>query len=171
MRLKKFGRGCRNPISLAAVAVLLVLSVSAARAAEEGTFTGTWIVSGQRQMQDFMPGREVFTFRFQGHVNLKRSLGETADYWSECAGIWDDRTGSEGRCVWRSPEGEKAFIVLRGRLMEESIQVVAEIVGGTGSLKDVQGSFKFTWTSVFIDPVTQNLTAHTEDIAGTYRIP
>ena len=156
------------------VAVLFLMGVLAAsqgQAAEEGTFTGTWIVSGQRQMQDFLPDREVFTFRVRGHVNLTNNLGEVADFWSECAGIWDDRTGSEGRCVWRSPEGEKAFIVLRGRLMEENIQVVAEVVGGTGNLKDVQGSFKFTWTSVFIDPGTQNLTAHTKDIAGAYRIP
>lgn len=171
MRCKRFRGWCRYPLSIAAVSVLLLLSASQVIAAEEGTFTGSWIASGQRQMQDFIPGREVFTFRFQGHVNLKNNLDKVADFWSECAGIWDDRTGSEGRCVWRSPEGEKAFIVLRGRLMEENIQVVAEVIGGTGSLKDVQGSFKFTWTSVFIDPDTQNLTAYTKDIAGTYRIP
>ncbi len=162
-------RGSGLPVAV--LFLMWVLAASQGQAAEEGTFTGTWIVSGQRQMQDFLPEREVFTFRVQGHVNLTNNLGEVADFWSECAGIWDDRTGSEGRCVWRSPEGEKAFIVLRGRLMEENIQVVAEVVGGTGSLKDVQGSFKFTWTSVFVDPGTQNLTAHTKDIAGAYRIP
>ncbi|MGD8268208.1 MAG: hypothetical protein PVF55_08565 [Desulfobacterales bacterium] len=171
MRLKRFGGCFRYPLSIAAVSVMLLLSASQTPAAEEGTFTGTWIVSGQRQMQDFLPGRDVFTFRLQGHVNLKNNLGEVSDFWSECAGIWDDRTGSEGRCVWRSLEGAQAFIVLRGRLMEENIQVVAEVVGGTGRLKDVQGSFKFTWSSVFIDPNTQNLTAHSEAIAGQYRIP
>ncbi len=171
MRHKRYRKWCRFMLPMAAAVVLLVLQVSPAQAAEEGTFTGTWIASGKRQMQDFLPGREVFTYRFQGHVNLKNNLDKVADFWSECAGLWDDRTGSEGRCVWRSPEGEKVFIVLRGRMMEENIQVVAEVIGGTGSLKDVQGSFKFTWTAVFIDPDTQNLTAHTKDIAGTYRIP
>jgi hypothetical protein len=158
-------------LSVAVLFLMWVLAASQGQAAEEGTFTGTWIVSGQRQMQDFLSERDVFTFRVQGHVNLTNNLGEVADFWSQCAGIWDERTGSEGRCVWRSPEGEKAFIVLRGRLMEENIEVVAEVVGGTGSLKGVQGHFKFTWTSVFIDPDTHNLTAHTENIEGSYRIP
>ena len=171
MRHNRFRRWCRYLLSMAAVTVILFLQVSQARAAEEGTFTGTWIASGQRQVLDFTPEREVYTFRLQGHVNLKSNLGKVADFWSECAGLWDDETGSEGRCAWRSTDGDMAFIVLRGRLMEEGIQVTAEVVGGTGGLKDVEGIFTFTWTSVFTDPNTGSLTAHTENIAGNYSIP
>ncbi len=158
-------------LPVAAAVVLLVLQVAPAQAAEEGTFTGTWIASGQRQVLEFIPEREVYTFRLQGHVNLKNNLGKTKDFWSECTGLWDDKTGSEGRCAWRSLDGEKAFIVLRGRLMEEGIQVTAEVVGGTGSLQNVEGIFTFTWSSVFTDPNTGSLTAHTETIEGKYYIP
>ncbi len=161
--------GYRLPV--AALTLLLLLPVPPVGAAEEGTFTGTWIASGQRYALDFMPEREVFTFRLQGHVNLKNNLGKVADFWSECTGLWDVETGSEGRCVWRSKKGEKAFIVLRGRAMEEGIQVTAEVIGGTGSLRDVEGIATFTWTSVFRDPDSGSLTAHTENIEGSYRIP
>jgi hypothetical protein len=147
------------------------LSVSHAWPAEEGTFAGSWIASGQRQVLDFIPDREVYTFHLQGHVNLKNNMGKTADFWSECTGLWDQKTGSEGRCTWRSAKGGKAFIVLGGRLMEEGIQVTAEVVGGTGSLENVEGIFTFTWTSVFTDPHTGSLTAHTENITGHYSIP
>ena len=171
MRSIKIGMWSGWWLLIVALTLMMLLSVSQARAAEEGTFTGTWIASGQRQVLEFIPEREVFTFRLQGHVNLKTNLGDTSDYWSECVGIWDDETGSEGRCVWRSTEGEKAFIILRGRLLEEGIKVTAEVVGGTGSLRDVEGIFTFTWTSVFTDPDSGSLTAHTQNINGSYRIP
>ena len=171
MQVQKNRRRFRYGLPIAALTLMLLLPAATVRAAEEGTFTGTWIASGQRQVLDFIPEREVFTFRLQGHVNLKTNLGDISDYWSDCTGIWDDETGSEGRCVWRSTKGEKAFIVLRGRALEEGIQVTAEVVGGTGSLQDVEGIFTFTWTSVFRDPDTGSLTAHTENIEGSYRIP
>ena len=152
-------------------AVIVVMPTPFLAAAEDGTFSGTWIASGQRWILDFAPDREVFTYRVQGHVNLKTNLGNVSDYWSECTGLWDEQTGSTGRCVWRNPNGDKAFIVLQGRFLEEDIQVSAEVVGGTGNLEGVQGDFTFTWTSVFIDPDTNNLTAHTKNMAGNYRLP
>ncbi len=171
MQFKILREWFRYPLSIAAVGLMLLLPASQITAAEEGTFTGSWIASGQRQVLDFIPEREVFTFRLQGHVNLTSNLGKTADFWSDCTGLWDEVTGSEGRCAWRSPDGDKAFIVLRGRLMEEGIQVTAEVVGGTGSLQNVEGIFTFTWTSVFTDPDSGSLTAHTQNIDGTYRLP
>ncbi len=171
MRGKRFRGWFRYPLSIATVSAILLLSAAQVIAAEEGTFTGSWIASGQRQILDFIPGREVFTFRLQGHVNLKNNLGKTADFWSECAGLWDEETGSEGRCVWRSKKGGKAFIVLRGRLLEEGIKVTAEVIGGTDGLQDVEGICTFTWTSVFTDPDSGSLTAHTENIEGNYRLP
>ncbi|MDJ0809918.1 MAG: hypothetical protein QNJ01_07440 [Desulfobacterales bacterium] len=155
----------------AALTLMLLLPASPARAAEEGTFTGTWIASGQRQVLDFIPDREIFTFRLQGHVNLTNNLGKVADFWSDCTGLWDDETGSEGRCVWRSKKGEKVFVILRGRALEEGINVTAEVIGGTGSLRDVEGIATFTWTSVFKDPDSGSLTAHTRNMEGSYRIP
>jgi hypothetical protein len=164
----RIGRRCT---AMALIGVLSALVPGAAGGAEEGSFTGRWIASGKRQLLDFLPDREVFTYRVQGHVNLKDNLGTEADYWSECTGLWDSVSGSTGRCVWRARSGERVFIVLRGQLLNEGVKVRADVIGGTGSLAGVQGSFEFTWSSVFINPDTDTLTGHTEDIAGTYRIP
>ena len=153
------------------VFAIMVAQVPNTSAAEEGAFTGTWIASGERQLQDFMEGRQVFTFHVKGHVNLKDQLGDVADFWSECSGLWDARTGSTARCVWRSMDGPKVFIVMNGQLLEEGLQVTGEIVGGTDRLSGIAGSFTFTWTSVFVNEDTDTLTGHTENIAGTYRMP
>ena len=140
-------------------------------AAEDGTFTGTWIASGERQVQDFAEGREVFTYRVKGHLNLKDSLGGVADFWSECSGLWDAKTGSTARCAWRGLDGQKVFIVMDGQPLKEGVQVTGEIIGGTGKLEGITGAFTFTWTSVFINEDTDTLTGHTENISGTYRLP
>jgi len=39
---------------------------------QTGSFTGTWIASGQRQTFDFMEGREVGTFNLAGNVGRSR---------------------------------------------------------------------------------------------------
>lgn len=156
-------------ILLAAVTGVMPTPFSAAT--EEGTFTGTWIASGERQMQDFAKGRDVFTYSVKGHLNLKDSLGEVADFWSECSGLWDAETGSTARCVWRGLEGQKVFIVMDGQPLEEGVQVTGEIIGGTEKMAGIKGSFTFTWTSVFINEDTDTLTGHTENISGIYRIP
>jgi len=153
------------------IAVTLFGPVSYAAAAEEGTFTGTWIASGKRQIQDFKEGRAVFTYRVKGHVNLTDNLGEVADFWSECSGLWDAETGSTARCVWRGLEGQKVFIAMDGQPLAEGVQVTGKIVGGTGKLEGIQGAFTFTWTSIFINVDTDTLTGHTENLSGTYRIP
>ena len=106
MRNLAIGKWYGYGLITAALTLMMLLPASTVRAAEEGTFSGTWIASGQRNTLDFVPDREVYTFRLQGHVNLKNNLGKTADFWSECTGLWDDETGSEGRCAWRSLKGE-----------------------------------------------------------------
>jgi hypothetical protein len=153
------------------VAVTVVMPTPFLTAAEDGTFTGTWIASGERQVQDFVEGREVFTFRVKGHVNLKDGLGEVADFWSACSGLWDAETGSTARCVWRGLEGQKVFIVMNRQPLKEGVQVTGKIIGGTGKLEGIEGAFTFTWTAVFIDEDNNTLTGHTENISGTYRLP
>ena len=153
------------------VFVTMLAQVPNPSTAEEGTFTGTWIASGERQLQDFMEGRQVFTFHVKGHVNLKDPVGDVTDFWSDCSGLWDAQTGSTARCVWRSMDGQRVFIVMNGQLLQEGLQVTGEIVGGTGILAGIEGSFTFTWTSVFVNEDADTLTGHTENLAGTYRMP
>jgi hypothetical protein len=75
------------------LAFTVFMTPSFAAAAEEGTFTGTWIASGKRQSQDFAEGRAVFTYSVKGHVNLKNGRGN------------DDRPG--GRLgLFNCPDGD-----------------------------------------------------------------
>ena len=151
-----------------AASTVPVQNVSAERA---GTFAGTWIASGQRQTFDFVEGRVVGTFRLTGHVNLKGNLGEIEDYWAECVGLSDSATGGSARCVWRSMEGDKAYIVLTGQPLEKRDRVTGEFVGGTGSLRGIVGTFTFTWSSVFTNKNQGIFTGQTKDLKGSYKIP
>jgi len=138
---------------------------------QTGSFTGTWIASGQRQTFDFVEGREVGTFELTGHVNLKDEVGEEEDYWAECVGLSDSVAGSTARCVWRSLKGQKAYCVLSGQPLKKGVRVTGEFVGGTGNLKGIGGSFIFTWVSVFINKDQGIFSGQTKDLTGSYRIP
>lgn len=146
-------------------------SVPEAAAEQSGTFSGTWIASGQRQTFDFVEGRKVGTFRLTGHVNLQVEIGEAKDYWAECVGLSDSAAGSSARCTWRSMVGEKVYIVLSGQPLEKRLQVAGEFVGGTGSLQGIGGTFSFTWSSVYVDENQGIFTGQTQDLKGSYKIP
>jgi len=152
-------------------AVTALIPVPEASAEQAGTFTGTWIASGQRQPFDFVQDREVGTFNLAGNVSLKDEFGGIEDFWAECIGLSDSVEGSSVRCVWRSLKGEKAYSVLSGQPLKKGVKVTGEFVGGSGSLKGVSGTFSFTWTSTFIDKDQGTFTGHTEDLRGSYRIP
>ena len=145
--------------------------VPVAVAQQSGTFSGTWIASGQRQTFEFVEGREVGTFKLKGHVNLQDDVGAVKDYWAECVGLSDSVAGSSARCVWRSMEGEKAYIVLSGQPLKKRVKVSGDFVGGTGSLRGIEGSFTFTWSSVFVNEDQGIFTGHTKDLKGSYKIP
>ena len=153
------------------VFVTLFILSQEASAERAGSFTGTWIASGQRQTLDFVEGREVGTFGLTGHVNLQDDVGQVKDYWAECIGLSDSLAGSSVRCTWRSLEGDKAYIELVGQPLKESVRVTGKFVGGTGSLQGLQGTFTFTWSSVFINKNQGIFTGQTKDLKGTYSLP
>ena len=148
-----------------------VLALQEASAEQAGTFAGTWVASGKRQAFDFVEGRDVGTFNLAGNVSLKDEFGEIEDFWAECIGLSDSVAGSSVRCVWRSLKGSKAYSILSGQPLKEGVKVTGEFVGGTGNLKDVSGTFTFTWTSTFIDKDQGMFTGHTQDLGGSYQIP
>ena len=159
-------------LSIFLVAAGLGLALTQTSAAQkEGIFTGTWNASGNWQPLDFVNGREVFTFRLSGHVNLKDDLVKVSDFWAECVGLWDADTGGTSRCVWRQPGGkDEAYLVLKGQIVTENVRVNGEFVGGTGSLQGLEGSISFTWWSVFRNRTDRILTGYTEDLQGSYQV-
>lgn len=142
-----------------------------ASAGGAGSFAGTWIASGQHQAFDFVGEREVGTFRLTGHVNLQDDIGEVRDYWAECVGLSDSVAGGSARCVWRSMQGDKAYIVITGQPLKEHVKVTGEFVGGIGGLQGIEGTFTFTWSSVFINKNQGVFTGQTKDLKGSYKIP
>ena len=142
-----------------------------ATAEQAGSFTGTWIASGQRQTFDFVEGRKVGTFKLAGNVSLKEEFAGIADFWAECVGLSDSVAGSSVRCVWRSLKGEKVYSVLSGQPLKEGVKVTGEFVGGTDNLKGLTGTFNFTWKSAFTDKDQGIFTGFTQDLKGTYKIP
>jgi len=166
---------CKNVLLLLAVIfTAFILSnglVSEAVAEQSGSFSGTWIASGQRQTFDFVEGREVGTFKLAGNVSLKAELAGIEDFWAECVGLSDSVTGSSVRCVWRSLKGEKIYSVLSGQPLKEGVKVTGEFVGGTDNLKGLTGTFNFTWKSAFTDKDQGIFTGFTQDLNGTYKIP
>ena len=166
---------CKNVILLLAVIfpvfILAVVPLPEAFAEQAGTFSGTWVASGQLQSFDFTHGREVNTFKLAGHVNLGDTVGKVQDYWAECVGLSDSAAGSSARCVWRSLKGDQAYSILKGEPLEEGQKVSGEFVGGTGRLKEITGAFTFTWISTFTDKSQNTFTGHTKDLKGSYRLP
>ena len=117
--------------------VATIISAQKASAEQTGTFKGSWIASGQRQILDFLADREVGTFELTGHINLQNEVGDEKDYWAECVGLSDSVAGSTARCVWRNMQNEKVFIILEGRPFKKGVKVTGEFVGGTGNLKGI----------------------------------
>jgi hypothetical protein len=154
------------------VIATLLIPFQKASAERKGTFFGSWTASGKWQPLDFLEGREVFTFKLAGHVNLGNDLGEVKDFWSDCAGLWDSETGGTARCVWHDPDGKgAAYIVLNGQLVKKDVEMIAEFVGGAGSLKDLEGNFSFTWSSLFRDRDEGVLSGFSMDLEGSYKVP
>ena len=167
----------RIQLLLLSLAIMVIITLTTfifaqkASAEQTGSFTGTWIASGQRQPFDFVEGREVGTFNLAGNVSLKDKVGEIEDFWAECVGLTDSMAGSSVRCVWRSLKGQKAYCVLSGQPLKKGVRVTGEFVGGTGSLKGLTGTFTFTWSSTFIDRDQGVFTGQTKDLTGQYQIP
>jgi hypothetical protein len=150
--------------------------VSPVLAAENGTFTGTWVANGSKEVLSLGSERETAIFKLSGDVNLTNKVGKESNYWSECIGLADPETGSDIRCVWRSLHGDEIFLTMHGTRMEKGSSITGSIIGGTGAAKGITGTLRFTWTMMSTEQLN-NETGRTgiygfsEDVSGTYKLP
>lgn len=137
------------------------------------SFTGSWTANGTRETLAFGEERDTALIKLSGHVNLQDELGKEKDYWSTCIGLVDTQTGSDVRCVWKGLKGTEIFIVLQADEIAEKSKVTGEVVGGTGAVKGVQGTLKFTWSSLTFQTTNKikEMGGFTTDIQGTYTLP
>ena len=137
--------GARNSYFLF-IFVLLVagclrkLGFTGPRPADDGTFTGTWVANGHKEVLSFGSDRETSLFRLSGVVHLTNKIGKESDYWAEGIGLADSETGSDIRCVWRSMDGDEIYLIMKGTMMEKGSSVTGNIIGGTGAAKGITGT-------------------------------
>jgi hypothetical protein len=148
--------------------------LATSQAVESGEFKGTMIANGTRTSFPFGDGRQVFTFKLAGHVNLQTSLSKTKDYWSECIGLADSATGVTGRCVWKDLAGPEIYLTIQSDKLQQGSLVSGSIVGGSGKLAGISGDLLFNWSSVITQTDANgivNVTGDTRNLVGRYLIP
>jgi hypothetical protein len=149
--------------------------VSPVLAGEDGTFTGTWVANGSKEVLALGSERETALFKLSGDVNLANKVGKESNYWSECIGLADSETGSDIRCVWRSLHGDEIYLTMKGTRLEKGSSITGSIIGGTGAAKGITGTLTFTWSLMTFDQLG-NETARTgisgfsKDVSGSYKL-
>ena len=154
--------------------LLATSSLTDSHAAQSGEFKGTLIANGTRTSFPFGDGRQVFTFKLSGHVNLQTSLSKKKDYWSECIGLVDSTTGLVGRCVWKDLAGPEIYLTLQSDKLQQGSQVTGTIVGGSGHLAGISGELSFNWSSVITLTESEGIvsvTGQSKNLSGSYRVP
>ena len=147
---------------------------SAAGALEKGSFTGSWMANGSKEVLELGKNRETALFKLAGHVNLKNDkIGKEKDFYAQCIGLSDFSTGSDIRCVWRNVDGQEIYLTLHGKRMEEGSRVTGNIVGGTGTFDGITGYLHFTWTSMSFSQTNHEtgIGGFAQDISGSYQLP
>jgi hypothetical protein len=146
--------------------------VSSVPAAEEGTFSGTWVANGSKEVLAMGSDREASLFKLSGQVHLTNKIGKTSDYWAECVGLADSETGSDLRCVWRSLGGDEIYLTMKGTRMEKGSSITGTIIGGTGAAKGITGTLRFTWSMIFKQENNETgIGGFSNDVSGTYKLP
>jgi hypothetical protein len=145
--------------------------VSPVLAAKDGTFAGTWDANGSKEVLALGSERETAIFKLSGHVRLTNEIGKESDYWAESIGLADPETGSDIRCVWRSLDGDKIYLVMKGTRMEKGGSITGTIIGGTGATKGITGTIRFTWSMIFKEDSETEIGGFSNDVSGTYKLP
>lgn len=161
-------------IFVCGVLLLTTSPMTQSHAADSGEFKGAWIANGTRTPFPFGDGRQVFTFKLGGHVNLQTALGKKKDYWSECVGLADSVTGIVGRCVWKDLAGPQIYLTIQSDRLQQGSQVTGTIVGGSGPFAGISGDVSFNWSSVTVLTDAEgivNVTGQTRNLGGRYRVP
>ena len=146
---------------------------SSVLAAEDGSFAGTWVANGSKDVLALGSERETALFKFSGDVNLTTKIGKERSFWAECIGLADSETGSDIRCVWRSLSGEEIYLALKGTRMEKGSSITGSIIGGTGAAKGITGTLRFSWFMMSFKQADQEtgISAFSKDLNGTYKLP
>lgn len=150
-----------------------VLPTESIAADSGGTFTGTWVANGSKEVLPFGEKRETALFKLSGHVNLHEEIVGQKDYWADCIGLADSALGSNVRCVWHALNGQKIYIILESKRLAEGASVSGTIVGGTGMVAGIKGSLNFVWKTMTFQRQNNSteVGGYATDLNGSFQLP
>lgn len=156
-----------------AATVLLSVAATGVQGMNEGAFSGSWVATGSLDHITFQENREVAVFRLSGHVNLQDEIGNQKDYWSECIGLSDSVSGSEGRCTWKGTDGQEIYLLIEGRPLARGSEVNGTIIGGTGRATGITGKLRFIWSTMSVQHEQNSLEVggYAKELVGEYQLP
>lgn len=155
------------------VTILISVAATVVHGMDKGTFSGSWVATGSIEPISFEDKREVALFRLSGHVNLKDKIGNQQDYWSECIGLSDSVSGSDGRCTWKGTGGQEIYLILKGKRLARGSEVNGTIIGGTGTATGITGSLSFIWSTMSVQPGQDSMVVggYAKEFKGEYKLP
>jgi hypothetical protein len=152
---------------LAAGALLPAASLQVP-APSEGTFEGTWSVSGERHTMPTERNGTAAIVRFSGAVVLTAAGGLSRGFRGEVIGFDDGRDGSVGRWVWTDERGDRIFGTLKGDPIATGRRFTGAIAGGSGRYAGLTGDLEFSWQFV-VAGEGLHVQGRTTGLKGRYR--
>jgi len=120
-------------------------SPATAASTDERTFTGDWTVTGNRRVQDLLPGQRAGIFQLSGSLLLNGKERLNRGFYAEAIGFSDTTTGMQGRSVWLDEHGDKVFSELSGEGIGPGQLIEGKFIGGTGRYAGISGEYSFKW--------------------------
>lgn len=159
---------------MAASILTAIMAAGTARAWEttkEGTFDGTWTISGDTYSMEFGDdGGTVSIFRFTGPALIRTANGFAPSMDSECLGFTAPKGEAIGRCVLTDPEGDRIFCELSAAMTPGIANVGGRFVAGTGKYRGISGTLQFQAVTGGQRPGKES-GGQTMTIFGSWRLP
>jgi hypothetical protein len=152
-------------------AILAAVTARAWDTTKEGTFDGTWSVSGDTYSMEFGDdGGMVSIFRFTGPALIRTANGFAPSMDSECLGFSAPQGGAVGRCVLTDPEGDRIFCELNAAMSPGVANVGGRFVADTGKYEGITGTLRFQAVTGPQGP-GKGSGGQTMTIFGSWRLP
>jgi hypothetical protein len=150
---------------------LAVAAAGAWETAREGSFDGTWTVSGDSYSMEFGDeGGTVTIFRFTGPALIRTANGFAPSIDSECLGFSAPKSEAVARCVLTDPDGDRIFCALNAAMTPGIANVGGRFVGGTGKYEGITGTVRFQAMTGRQSP-GKGSGGQTMTIFGDWRLP
>jgi hypothetical protein len=72
--------------------------------------------------------------------------------------------------------GDEIYLTMKGTRLEKGSSITGSITGGTGTVKGITGTLRFTWSMMSFDQLNNEtgrtgISGFSKDVGGTYKLP